>query len=139
MDCFVEGTEIPPIEDVGAYLGGSELADYSHRYDQAQKTLEKQVVSLFQVKDQVFSDVEVDALLVQLQALNEMTVNVVEEEEDGSDGSSDDGSSDGEKNGDNSGGHSSEYNGEYVGEYGYFDSWTTITCSSIHKLLLMNC
>ena len=79
MDCFISGKEIPPIDDISAYVG-SGLADLYHRKDQAKKLLEKYVLSMVEANEdqQEWKDDSVLDLLEKIQNFNDISLLVEE-------------------------------------------------------------
>tara|TARA_B110000971_G_C19814630_1_gene410430 strand:- start:136 stop:756 length:621 start_codon:yes stop_codon:yes gene_type:complete len=67
MDCFVQGNEILPISDIRAYVG-SDLGDYSHLKDQAQRKLESHVLSM--IRQEEWS---MDTLCNAIQSFNDVS------------------------------------------------------------------
>ena len=84
MECFVSGRKIPPIKDIGVYIG-SDLATYSHHKDEAKKEVERYILSLLSCENENkddWTDEELLSLLEKLANFNEVSVLEEEEEEE---------------------------------------------------------
>ena len=83
MGCFVQGEKIPPIKDIGVYIG-SDLATYSHHKDEAKKEVERYILSLLSCENENkddWTDEELLSLLEKLANFNEVLVLQEEGEE----------------------------------------------------------